>query len=125
VKALGSTALERITKEIQILCDDPLPGIVLRPLLQGSSIVRNMYMWYQAITFHLKSALHILNPPFICDHLTIIVLQLTVEIAGPDGTPYESGTFILEIAIPENYPSEAPQCMLMVALNFWFFLIQF
>jgi ubiquitin-protein ligase len=45
-------------------------------------------------------------------------LQLTVEVAGPDGTPYESGPFVLQIAIPEKYPFEAPQCMLMVVLNF-------
>ncbi|XP_014672084.1 PREDICTED: ubiquitin-conjugating enzyme E2-22 kDa-like [Priapulus caudatus] len=35
--------------------------------------------------------------------------ELRGEIAGPPDTPYESGTFILEIKIPETYPFNPPK----------------
>jgi len=34
-------------------------------------------------------------------------------IAGPTGTPYESGVFLFDTVLPENYPQESPQCNLM------------
>ncbi|OWF54330.1 ubiquitin-conjugating enzyme E2-22 kDa-like [Mizuhopecten yessoensis] len=35
--------------------------------------------------------------------------ELKGEIAGPPDTPYEGGTFILEIKIPETYPFNPPK----------------
>jgi len=35
--------------------------------------------------------------------------ELRGEIAGPPDTPYEGGTFILEIKIPETYPFNPPK----------------
>merc|ERR1712100_978795 len=34
-------------------------------------------------------------------------------IAGPTGTPYESGLFLFDTLLPERYPQEAPMCNLM------------
>ena len=34
--------------------------------------------------------------------------DLRMEIAGPPGTPYEGGTFALEIKLPVNYPLKPP-----------------
>jgi ubiquitin-protein ligase len=35
------------------------------------------------------------------------VFQFTLE--GPAGTPYEGGTFLLEVTLPDNYPNAAPK----------------
>lgn len=35
--------------------------------------------------------------------------ELRGEIAGPPDTPYEGGTFILEIKVPETYPFNPPK----------------
>ncbi len=35
--------------------------------------------------------------------------QLRGEIGGPPGTPYEGGTFILDIKIPDTYPFNPPK----------------
>jgi len=31
------------------------------------------------------------------------------QLAGPDGSPYEGGTFVVDILIPKNYPFEPPK----------------
>ena len=33
-----------------------------------------------------------------------------VELAGPRDTPYEGGTFKLELFLPETYPMDPPKC---------------
>jgi ubiquitin-conjugating enzyme (huntingtin interacting protein 2) len=35
--------------------------------------------------------------------------ELKGTIAGPPDTPYEGGTFILEIKIPDTYPFNPPK----------------
>ncbi|KRF93996.1 ubiquitin-conjugating enzyme E2-22 kDa [Drosophila mojavensis] len=35
--------------------------------------------------------------------------ELRGEIAGPRGTPYEGGRFVLEIKVPEGYPFSPPE----------------
>uniref|UniRef100_A0A1B0A3K9 Uncharacterized protein n=1 Tax=Glossina pallidipes TaxID=7398 RepID=A0A1B0A3K9_GLOPL len=35
--------------------------------------------------------------------------DLRAEIAGPPGTPYEGGKFVLEIKVPDKYPFSAPR----------------
>jgi len=35
--------------------------------------------------------------------------DLKGEIAGPPDTPYEGGTFFLEIKVPETYPFNPPK----------------
>lgn len=35
--------------------------------------------------------------------------ELKGEIAGPPDTPYEGGTFFLEIKVPETYPFNPPK----------------
>lgn len=35
--------------------------------------------------------------------------ELKGEIAGPPETPYEGGTFVLEIKVPETYPFNPPK----------------
>jgi len=40
--------------------------------------------------------------------------ELKGEIAGPPDTPYEGGTFFLEIKVPETYPFNPPKvCRLL------------
>nr|CAD7568187.1 unnamed protein product [Timema californicum] len=41
--------------------------------------------------------------------------ELKGEIAGPPETPYEGGTFILEIKVPETYPFNPPKALLAAA----------
>ena len=33
------------------------------------------------------------------------------KIEGPEGTPYEGGTFRVEMYLPENYPIDPPKCL--------------
>eukprot|EP01069_Polyplicarium_translucidae_P007178 Polyplicarium_translucidae@DN3067_c0_g3_i1.p1 len=40
--------------------------------------------------------------PTNCRHFQILV-------GGPDGTPYEGGSYRLELFLPEQYPMEAPK----------------
>jgi ubiquitin-conjugating enzyme (huntingtin interacting protein 2) len=52
-------------------------------------------------------------PPF-CFSLTqkpIIRRRRHLEgtIKGPDATPYDGGTFVVDIVIPEDYPFEPPK----------------
>ena len=35
--------------------------------------------------------------------------ELKGQIAGPPGTPYEGGTFNVEIIVPETYPFTPPK----------------
>lgn len=35
--------------------------------------------------------------------------ELQGQIAGPPDTPYEGGTFLLEIKVPETYPFNPPK----------------
>lgn len=37
-------------------------------------------------------------------------------ILGPEGTPYEGGIFLLEIAFPTNYPFSAPKIKFLTKL---------
>ena len=39
------------------------------------------------------------------DSLTVLEAQLT----GPRDTPYEGGTFLLEVIVPDRYPFEPPK----------------
>lgn len=40
--------------------------------------------------------------------------ELQGEIAGPPDTPYEGGTFLLEIKVPETYPFNPPKVSILV-----------
>nr|CAH7736719.1 unnamed protein product [Callosobruchus chinensis] len=42
--------------------------------------------------------------------------ELKGEIAGPPDTPYEGGTFILEIKVPETYPFNPPKVRFMTKI---------
>nr|CAD7437401.1 unnamed protein product [Timema bartmani] len=42
--------------------------------------------------------------------------ELKGEIAGPPETPYEGGTFILEIKVPETYPFNPPKVRFMTKI---------
>lgn len=50
--------------------------------------------------------------------------ELKGEIAGPPDTPYEGGTFFVEIKVPETYPFNPPKAsslffvILFVVKNF-------
>ncbi|VEN43977.1 unnamed protein product [Callosobruchus maculatus] len=49
------------------------------------------------------------NPPQgICIFAKDDKLMLESKIKGPEGSPYESGVFTLEIQIPERYPFAPP-----------------
>ncbi len=37
------------------------------------------------------------------------IMHLTGSLKGPDGTPYDGGTFIVDIIIPQQYPFEPPK----------------
>ena len=37
------------------------------------------------------------------------IFDWTATIKGPDNSPYENGYFILDIAIPSNYPFNPPK----------------
>ena len=37
------------------------------------------------------------------------IMHLTGTLKGPDGTPYDGGTFIVDIMIPQQYPFEPPK----------------
>lgn len=43
--------------------------------------------------------------------------ELQGEIAGPPDTPYEGGTFVLEIKVPETYPFNPPKVNLLFMLR--------
>ena len=36
------------------------------------------------------------------------IAQWRLDVTGPAGTPYQGGHFVLNIAIPDNYPFKAP-----------------
>lgn len=40
--------------------------------------------------------------------------ELQGEIAGPPDTPYEGGTFLLEIKVPETYPFNPPKVIVYI-----------
>ncbi|XP_049886257.1 ubiquitin-conjugating enzyme E2-22 kDa isoform X1 [Pectinophora gossypiella] len=42
--------------------------------------------------------------------------ELQGEIAGPPDTPYEGGTFLLEIKVPETYPFNPPKIRFMTKI---------
>ncbi|KAI5637006.1 ubiquitin-conjugating enzyme domain-containing protein [Phthorimaea operculella] len=42
--------------------------------------------------------------------------ELRGEIAGPPDTPYEGGTFLLEIKVPETYPFNPPKIRFMTKI---------
>ena len=54
-----------------------------------------------------------------CSPLTLLLLLIlslawclasqTGSVLGPSGTPYEGGTFLVDIVIPANYPFEPPK----------------
>ena len=51
------------------------------------------------------------NPPENCV-VSIVDVDITrwqVIIAGPRGTPYEGGNFVLSIQLPQNYPFKPPE----------------
>ena len=37
------------------------------------------------------------------------IMHLTGTLKGPGGTPYDGGTFIVDIMIPQQYPFEPPK----------------
>lgn len=43
--------------------------------------------------------------------------ELRGEIAGPPDTPYEGGTFVLAINVPETYPFNPPKVRVVIALT--------
>lgn len=43
--------------------------------------------------------------------------ELIGEIAGPPDTPYEYGTFVLEIKVPESYPFNPPRVKFVTKVN--------
>lgn len=45
--------------------------------------------------------------------------ELKGEIAGPPDTPYEGGTFFLEIKVPETYPFNPPKVSKCSSLNLY------
>ena len=121
-RPLATNSNKRISKEVQRLIDDPLPGVLIHPLAEDSSVVRSLC---DAISFPCSTSCSaIFTHPLVCEYLTLIVSQLTVEVDGPAGTPYEGGTFVLDIAFPEKYPFESPNCMLSAVLLVWFRLTQ-
>ena len=52
------------------------------------------------------------NPPegilIITDETNI--WNIPANISGPDGTPYEGGSFSLKIVLGENFPENPPKC---------------
>lgn len=40
--------------------------------------------------------------------------ELKGEVAGPSGTPYEGGTFLLKIDVPTNYPFSPPKVSIIL-----------
>lgn len=44
------------------------------------------------------------------------LFELVATITGPSGTPYEGGTFELEIKMPENYPFSPPNVSKSICL---------
>lgn len=43
--------------------------------------------------------------------------ELQGEIAGPPDTPYEGGTFLLEIKVPETYPFNPPKVIIILNIK--------
>ncbi|KAF8931003.1 Ubiquitin-conjugating enzyme E2 T [Dissophora ornata] len=56
-----------------------------------------------------------ISPPqgAICYPLNDNIVHLQAELNGPTETPYEGGTFKIEIHIPERYPFEPPRCQFL------------
>lgn len=47
--------------------------------------------------------------PFAIDPIDGDILHLRVTLSGPPGTPYEDGTFFLELTVPSQYPTAPPK----------------
>ncbi|KAF9938565.1 Ubiquitin-conjugating enzyme E2 T [Mortierella alpina] len=52
------------------------------------------------------------SPPLgvVCYPLNDNIVHLQAEISGPEDTPYSTGTFKIDILIPDRYPFEPPRC---------------
>jgi ubiquitin-conjugating enzyme (huntingtin interacting protein 2) len=42
-------------------------------------------------------------------YLNKLLLLLLAHLQGPEGTPFEGGTFKIDINIPKGYPFEPPK----------------
>ncbi len=113
---------KRLPKEVQRLIDDPLPGVLVRPLAEDSSVVSSLCDAISCILITKCSA--VFTHPLDCKYFPLIVSQLSVEVDGPAGTPHEGRMFVLDIAFPADYPFRPPECMLSAAFFVWFCLTQ-
>ncbi|KAG0270930.1 Ubiquitin-conjugating enzyme E2 T [Linnemannia exigua] len=55
------------------------------------------------------------TPPLgvVCYPINDNIVHLHAEIAGPEDTPYQGGSFKIDIHIPEKYPFEPPRCQFL------------
>lgn len=74
---------------------DPPPGIVCYPVNDNCT--------------HLEARKTMLSKVILALYRTKILLSFFKDIKGPVDSPFENGTFKLDVEIPQRYPFDPPQ----------------
>lgn len=88
-EALPAPMRMRMKREIAMLCNEPPPGVCAWPLEGRVDCLR-------------ARTSSVPTPSLPCLHTVTAPALAFAELQGPSGSPYEKGTFELEITIPRR-----------------------